>query len=212
MILDIIVTLFLVFSTYVGYKKGLTTLLVNLIGFIVALVLAYTFKSSLVDFVIEKTNVDVYMQQMITEGMDKALESETSDIDDSKSFYEGLVENMDTTQTVNNVSNGVVRLILETAAFIAIFICVNICTFIIRMLLNLVFDLPILSTINNVGGLVAGGFMGLFRIWIILAVLSIFMPMFSGLKPFIDSTILTKVLYDTNAVLKLLSAGLNINV
>lgn len=212
MILDLIVALSLVFSAYVGYKKGLTTLLVNLIGFIVAIVLAYMLKSSLVDFVIEKTNVDVYMQQMITDGMDKAIKSKTSDKDDSKNFYEGLIENMDTTQTVDNVSKGVVRLMLETAAFIAIFICVNICTFIIRMLLNLVFDLPILSTINNVGGLAAGGIMGLFRIWIILAVLSIFMPMFSGLKPFIDSTVLTKALYDTNAVLKLLAVGLNINV
>lgn len=212
MILDLIVALSLVFSAYVGYKKGLTTLLVNLIGFFVAIVLAYMLKSSIVDFVIEKTNVDTYMQQMITEGMDKALESKTSNKDDSKTFYEGLVENMDTTQTVDNVSKGVVRLILETAAFIAIFICVNICTFIIKMLLNLVFDLPILSTINNVGGLVAGGVMGLFRVWIILAVLSIFVPMIAGLKPFIDSTVLTKALYDTNAVLKLLSAGLNINV
>lgn len=210
MILDLIVTVFLVFSAYIGYKKGLTTILINLIGFIVAIILAYTLKASLVDFVIEKTSVDLYMKQMVTEGMNNAIESKETE--DNKSFYIGLVKNMGVDQTVDNVATGVVRFILETAAFITIFICVNICTFIIRMLLNIVFNMPILSTINNVGGLVAGGAMGLFRVWIALAILSVFAPMISGIKPFIYSTTLTKTLYESNVILKLLAGSLNFNI
>lgn len=213
MILDGIVVLFLVFSAFLGYKKGLTTILITFIGFVVAIVLAFMFKGSLADFVVDKTNVDVYMRQMITDGVSNAMEkSNNVETEKSNTFYLDLVKNMGVNETVDNMSNSVTRFILETASFIAIYFAVTLCAYILKMMLNIVFDLPILSTINTFGGLGAGAIMGLFKIWILLAIASILVPMFGGLKSFIDSTILTKMLYETNILVKLLSIGLNFKV
>ncbi len=214
MILDGILILFLIFSAYAGYKKGLATILIGLIGFVIALILAFTFKSSVANFIIEKTDVDTFLNQIISEGIDKAAESNETETDiseeseENNSFYTSLVKNMGVGETVSNLSNNVVKFIIETAAFILIFLIVTCCAFILQMLLNIVFDLPILSSINSIGGVGIGILMGLFKILILLAIISMIVPMFGGLKDFIDSSKITKILYDTNFFVKLLSAGL----
>lgn len=213
MILDGVVILFLIFSALMGYKKGLTTILISFIGFVIAIVLAFMFKGSLADFAVNQTNVDVYMKQMITDGINNAMQQSTNvDTSTNNTFYAGLIKNMGVNETVDNMANNVTRFILETAAFMIIYLAVTICAFILKMMLNIVFDLPILSTINNFGGLGAGAIMGLFKIWVILAIASILVPMFGGIKSFIDSTVLTKMLYETNLLVKLLSMGLNFKV
>lgn len=206
MILDGIVIVFLIFSAVSGYKKGLATILISLIGFVIALVLAFTFKSTLVDLAIEKTDVGNVLNKTISEGIDKAIQTKTSE--SSNSFYTGIVKNMASGETVDDLTNKVVEFILGTAAFILIFLAVNSCSYILQMMLNIVFDLPILSSINNIGGFGIGILMGLFKIWIVLAIISMVIPMFGGLKVMIDSSAVTKMLYNTNILMKLLSSGL----
>ncbi|MDD2376857.1 MAG: CvpA family protein [Clostridia bacterium] len=209
MILDGIIIIFLIFSAFSGYKKGLTTIIISLSGFIIAVILAFIFKSSLVNFVIETTNVDITMKQFIGKGIDKAIQSKF-DVTNTQnnSFYTSIVENMGVNETVDNLSSNVVKFILETAAFILIFLAVITCAFIIQMMLNVAFDLPILTSINSIGGVGIGVLMGLFKIWIVLAIVSMIIPMFGQLKTLIDSSIITKMLYDTNILVKLLSSGL----
>lgn len=209
MILDGVVVLFLIFSAFLGYKKGLTTILVSFAGFVIAIVLAFMFKGSLANFVVEKTNVDIYIKQMISDGINNAMQQSDKVETNNNDFYINLVKNFGVNETADNVANNVSRFILETAAFMAIYLAVTICAFILKMMLNIVFDLPILSTINSFGGLAAGTVMGLFKIWIILAIASMLAPMLGSVKSFIDSTVLTKMLYETNVLVKLLSIGLN---
>jgi len=209
MILDGIIIIFLIFSAYLGYKKGLTTILISLLGFIIAIILAFMFKSSLANIVIETTDVDVTMQKFIGEGIDKAIQSKTDTTgSENTSFYTSIVANMGVNETVDNLSSNVVKFILETAAFILIFLAVTTCAYILQMMLNVVFDLPILSSINSIGGLGIGILMALFKIWIVLAIVSMIIPMYGQLKTIIDSSTITKILYDTNIIVKLLSSGL----
>ncbi len=208
MILDGVVIIFLIVSAFAGYKKGLTTILISLIGFVIAIILAFTFKSSLVDLATSKTDVDETMKKTISSGIAKAIESKTTDENGTNSFYAAIVKNMATGETADELTNKVVEFILGTAAFILIFLAVNMCAYILQMMLNIVFDLPILSSINNIGGFGIGIVMALFKVWIVLAIVSIIVPMFGGLKGLIDSSILTKMLYNTNILVKLLSSGL----
>jgi len=209
MILDGIIIIFLIFSAYLGYKKGLTTILISLLGFIIAIILAFMFKSTLANFVIETTDVDITMKQFIGEGIDKAIQSKAdTTVPKNNSFYTSIVENMGVNETVDTLSSNVVKFILETAAFILIFLAVTTCAFILQMMLNVVFDLPILSSINSIGGVGIGLLMALFKIWIVLAIVSMIVPMYGQLKTIIDSSTITKMLYDTNILVKLLSSGL----
>lgn len=208
MILDGIVVLFLLFSAFSGYKKGFSAIFIGLIGFIIAIVLAFMFKSSLADFVIKNTEVEDSMKQVISVGIDKAIESKTYGETSNNSFYTGLVKNMAVGESVDNLKNNVVKFILETAAFILIFLAVNMCAYILQMMFNIVFELPILKNINNIGGFGIGIIMALFKLWIVLAIISIITPMFGGIKEIIDSSTITKMLYNTNVLVKLLASGL----
>jgi uncharacterized membrane protein required for colicin V production len=209
MILDGLVIVFIAFSAFSGYKKGLTTILISLIGFVVAIILAFMFKASLANFVIEKSDIEITMKQVIKEGIASAIQTNKSDLPDKNdSFYEGIVKNMGVGETADNLSTNVVKFILESAAFILIFLTINTCAFILQSMLNLVFDLPILSSINSIGGFGIGIIMALFKIWIFLAIVSMAVPMFGQLKAIIDSSTITKMLYETNVIVKLLSAGL----
>lgn len=212
MVLDIVIVLFIILSAFAGYKKGLATILISFAGFVVALVLAFMFKGSLVTFVVEKTDVEVVMNQFVSEGINNAIQSKTNEITggQNESFYSGLVKNMGVDQTVDNLSASVVNFILETAAFMLIFLVVSACAYILKMMFNIVFDLPILSTINSFGGLGLGALMAIFKIWIVLAILSMLAPMFGNVKVYIDSTVITKLLYDTNVIVKLLASGLKL--
>jgi|GEM_PF-1538298 len=208
MILDGIVIIFVIFSAFAGYKKGLTTILISLIGFVIAIVLAFMFKGSLANIVIEKTDVEITMKKVISEGISKAIQTNKSDLPEkNNSFYTTIVKNMGVDETVDNLSNNVVKFVLETAAFIFIFLTINTCAFILQQMLNLVFDLPILSSINSIGGFGIGLLMALFKIWIVLAIVSMIIPMFGVLKTLIDSSTITKMLYETNVIVKLLASG-----
>lgn len=207
MILDIIIILFLVFCAFSGYKKGLTTILVSLIGFVLAIILAFSFKSTLANVVINNTDLDTQIQATITDGINSTIAAKE---EDKNEFYSSMLNNIGAEESIDELSHSIVVFILETIAFIFIFIVVKLISFIIQMMLNLVFDLPILSGINNMGGLVIGGVMGLFKVWIILAIISVFMPMFGDLSSYINGTTLTKFLYDSNIIVNILSGSLKL--
>ncbi|MEG1705510.1 MAG: CvpA family protein [Clostridia bacterium] len=210
MILDIIIILFLIFSAFMGYKKGLTTILVSVIGFVIAIILAFTLKSTLANFVINNTELDTQIETTISKGLVTAIETKEKEVKNTNEFYNGIIENMKPTETVENLAHSVVVFILETASFIVIFLVVKIIAFILQMMLNLVFDLPILSSINNIGGFIVGTVMGILKVWILLAILSVLSPMVGGISAYIDTTVVTKFLYDLNMIVKLLSGNLKL--
>ena len=80
------------------------------------------------------------------------------------------------------------------------------------MVLNVVFNLPILSSINQMGGIAVGVLSTLIKVWILLAIISFItpLPMFNGISEFIDSTFVIKFLYNNNLLVTIIKAGLNI--
>ena len=110
------------------------------------------------------------------------------------------------------MSENVTMFILKGASFIIVFIVVLVICYILRMVLNLVFDLPILHSINKIGGVAAGLIKSLLSIWIILALVSIVspIPMFDGVINLIKNTTVTNFLYTNNILVNILGSGLKI--
>lgn len=208
MIIDGIVIFLIILSAYSGYKKGFSTILLSLIGFILAIVLAFMFRSTLANFVINDTDVDTFMNQIIHTGLDKAVEYNNNNVEGTPNqFYMNIIKNITTQETVDSLSNNITNFIIQTGAFILLFLTLRMCTYIIEMMLNVVFDLPILSSINSIAGLGVGIVMCIFKIWVVLALVSILMPVFGQFKSLIDATTITKMLYNTNIIVNLLSGG-----
>ncbi len=220
-IIDIIILGFIILSGFIGYKKGLSNIIINIIGMVLALLLAFMLKGTLASFIDSKLNVGANLKGTIADGINAAIETklenssgaEQKEVNESKkadgnAFYNSLVEKMHITDGVDAVATKVTKFILETASFIIIFMAVYLCVFIIKMMLNLVFKLPILSSINGIGGLVAATLIGVIQVWVVLAILSFLSPMLSGVTDLIDKTYVTKALYNINLIVIFLSNGL----
>lgn len=212
MILDIIVILFIALSALAGYKKGLIGILVSLIGFVVAIILAFTFQSVVVDYLTKNTQVGPTINQMVKEGITNALQEKANNTQGSNDFYKSIISKIGQSNDVDTMAYNVTEFILKGASFIFIFLIVVSIAFILQMMLNLVFDLPILSSINKLGGIGAAGIMAIFKLWIVLALVSFLMPfnLFDWLNNYIQQTTFTKFLYENNIVISILSSNFKV--
>lgn len=238
-IIDIVLVAVIVIGGFVGYKKGLSDILINIVGVVLALILAFMFKGTVADFIEKSTGIGTSLKVSISDGITSAASEklnidlkdeekveeniieeekdasesgestkEIKNVQKDNPFYKALVDNMNLDEGIDNISQKVVDFIMHTASFILIFLVVYLCVFILKMMLNIVFKLPILSTINKTGGLVANLILTLIKIWVLLAILSFLSPIIPVVPNIINSTIITKMLYNTNVIVMLLSGGL----
>ena len=207
-ILDILVVLLIVLGALSGHKKGLVGILVGFAALILSIVLAFMFQSVVADAIydtgigssvagIAKTNI----QKMIDDG-------ESVD----KSIYGKVLANTVTEENIDQASENISRFVMKGLSFIAIFLIVRIICYILQMILNVVFNLPILSTINSTGGTAVGALSVLIKIWILLALLSFVapLPMFEGIIAKVNQTFLIKFLYNNNLLVAVVKAGLRL--
>ena len=101
---------------------------------------------------------------------------------------------------------------ISPLVFVGIFILVSIICYILTMIWNIVCKLPILNSINKVGGVSLNVLKTVFKIWILLAIIYFvsFVPLVSTINNFIDSSVVTKFLYENNIIVNILKSTLNI--
>ncbi len=207
-ILDIVVVLLIVLGALSGHKKGLVGILVGFAALILSIVLAFMFQSVVADAIyntgigpkvadIAKTNI----QKMIDNG---------ENVD--KSIYGKVLSSTVTEDNIVQASENISRFVMKGLSFIAIFLIVRIICYILQMILNVVFNLPILSTINSTGGTAVGALSVLIKIWILLALVSFVapLPMFDGIITRINETFLIKFLYNNNLLVAIVKSGLRL--
>lgn len=207
-VLDLVVIGLIVLGALSGHKKGLVGIVVSFISLILALILAFALQSTVANALYESgigssvnNIVENNIEQMIDEG---------KNVDES--FYGAIISNVTTSEQISQASKTVTMFIMKGISFIAIFLVVKLICYILQMVLNLVFNLPILSSINSIGGTAVGALSVILKIWILLAILSFIapLPMFSSIEEYIDKTFVIKLLYNYNFIVSIIKSGLNI--
>ena len=185
-LIDILVVLLVVLGAFSGHKKGLVGILVGFAALILSIVLAFMFQSVVADAI-----YDTGLGQSVA-GIAK--------------------NNMQDIDNLTVASENISRFVMKGLSFIAIFLIVRIICYILQMILNVVFNLPLLSTVNGIGGTVVGGLSVLIKIWIVLALISFVspLPMFDSIVSYIDKTFLVKLLYNNNLLVAVVKAGLRL--
>lgn len=214
MIVDIIVIALILLGAFNGYKKGLVGILIGLIAVLLSLILAFALQIPVSSYLYNNTPIGEGLNNTITSGINEAFENskDTENKTEEQNFYTDIVKNITTEEQIAQMSENVTMFILKGASFIIVFIVVLVICYILRMVLNLVFDLPILHSINKIGGVAAGLIKSLLSIWIILALVSIVSPiqMFDGVVILIKNTTVTNFLYTNNILVNILGSGLKI--
>ncbi len=164
-IIDIIIIAIVVLSIFLGYKKGLVALSIQLLSFIIAVVITFILYQPITNFIVNATGIDESIQNSILE---KANDVMQEDNEMSNTIVEQVKNDMlpETARTIsiNIITFGVV---------IILFLLVKIGLRFVTALANLVAKLPILKQANELGGIIYGFIRGLLLIYVILLVINI---------------------------------------
>ena len=164
-IIDIIIIAIVVLSIFLGYKKGLVALSIQLLSFIIAVVITFILYQPITNFIVNATGIDELIQNSILE---KANDVMQEDNEMSNTIVEQVKNDMlpETARTIsiNIITFGVV---------IILFLLVKIGLRFVTALANLVAKLPILKQANELGGIIYGFIRGLLLIYVILLVINI---------------------------------------
>lgn len=166
-IIDIIIILFILASVFFGYKKGLISLAINIVAFIIAMVVTLLLYKPIGNIIINNTTIDEKLQQMIQTKIEEFMEN-----DDSKDSSSKLIESAkngllpDTARSLSiNIIYGI--------TLIALFIIIKICLLLINSLANQVAKIPIIKQFNEIGGVLYGLLRGIIITYVILMVIQL---------------------------------------
>ena len=175
---------------------------------ILSIILAFAFQSIVAE-ALYNSGIGDSLKEVVQENIQTMLDN-GENVEDS--FYGNILNSTITEDKVQQAGEIVTMFVMKGVSFILIFLAVRLICYILQMILNIVFNLPILSSINQIGGIAVGVLSTLIKVWILLAILSFItpLPMFNGIAEYIDNTFLVKLLYNNNLLVTIIRAGLKI--
>lgn len=195
-IIDIVIILFILASIFLGYKKGLISLGIQLCAFLIAIVITFVFYRPIGNIVINTTQIDEKLQETIQVNVENFIEE-----DGSNEITNELIESAkngilpETARTLAiNIIYGVTMLIL--------FAIVRIALLFVNALANAISKLPILDQFNKLGGILYGLLRGLLITYAVLMIINLVVSVNpkSTLNDTMNSTYLAKTMSTYNVL------------
>mgnify|MGYP001038742265 CR=1 FL=1 len=222
--LGIAVCVFLVFSGYMGYRRGFIKEIVSIFFVFLSIALVWVINPYINDFI--RQNTPVY--SMVQEGCRSIVQSQAGDaqrlnseeqrslIDDMKLpglLKKGLEEN-NTTEVyrylsvdsfTEYVANYLAVVVVNGISFLISYLLATILIRMVTYALNLIAGLPILNGANKAAGGILGVIKGLIFIWIAFLLLTVFCNTDigkQGLK-LVSQDFFLNLLYENNIFVKI---------
>lgn len=193
-VIDGVIILFILISVFLGYRKGLVSLGIHLVAFIVALVIAFILYRPIGSLIMNTTEID--------EGLQGAIETKLEEIvgnDDAQIVTNSIIGDIQS-GAISETSRSLSMNIIYGATIIVLFIILRIALVFISAIANWVAELPILKQANKAGGIVYGLLRGVLITYVILLVISLIITFYpsGGLNEAIDQTHLAKAMMEYN--------------
>ena len=193
-IIDGVIVLFILLSVFLGYRKGLVSLGIHLVAFIVALVIAFILYRPIGSLIMNTTEIDESLQGTIETKLEEIVGSEDG--------------NVTTTNLIGNIQNGAISEtskslsmnIIYGVTIIVLFIILRIALVFISAIANWVAELPILKQANKAGGIIYGLLRGVLITYVILLIISLVITLNpqGSLNEYMNQTYLAKTMMEYN--------------
>lgn len=196
-IIDVILVLFLLGSTYLGYKKGLVKVAVSLVAFIAAIIITVLLYRPIGDLIIKNTDWDENLQKAIQTNVDSA--TSTNKTEEEKNITDSMIEGAKN-EILPGTSKTVATNIIYGGTMIGIFIVSRLLLLLINLMADAITSLPIIKQFNEAGGIAYGILRGIIIVYAIVLLLNLiisFDPQ-GALNDIIQNTFLTKLLMNFN--------------
>jgi len=215
MIIDILLILIILLATFIGYKKGFVKMIVKFATFILAILLAFLLQASVSKFIGESLG----FENTISTAVEKRLTNFTSSKEKDEVNIPVLQNTIDKinnssedkkSEVINSWSDKVTDFILKGISFIAVFLVVSILMGIIGLILDTVVKLPVLNTLNGTLGAAVEFILIIFRILILLAIISFLSPLgiVNVVTDYINDSCITRWLYENNIIISIIGRKL----
>ena len=193
-VIDGVIILFILISVFLGYRKGLVSLGIHLVAFIVALVIAFILYRPIGSLIMNTTEID--------EGLQGAIETKLEEIvgnDDAQIVTNSIIGDIQS-GAISETSRSLSMNIIYGATIIVLFIILRIALVFISAIANWVAELPILKQANKAGGIVYGLLRGVLVTYVVLLVVGLIITFYpdGGLNEAIDQTHLAKAMMEYN--------------
>lgn len=210
MVVDIIIIVFLIIAIAIGRHNGMLVSLINIFALIVALMIAFLLCKPIGNIIIEKTNIDDGIKNIVSERMpmnNTKISVENTNLPSvMKDHIQNVADNVNETKDniIDDTSTELSTEIVYVLTFIILFILVKILLFILKVISRFITKLPILKQIDHFGGAVLGLIEGVFVVYAIFAIISVLSPAIKSTEIIdqINDSYIGKQIYNNNLLLK----------
>lgn len=196
-IIDFAIVLLILISTYLGYRKGLVSLAVSLIGFIAAIIITVVLYRPIGNLIINNTTFDEKIQTIIQEKVEEIVTEDGA----GNEITEGLIESAKQ-GILPNATRTIAINVIYGITMIALFVIARLVLLLINLIADTISKLPILNEFNKAGGILYGLLRGLIITYLIIMIINliiVFNPNGSVSKA-VQQTFLTKTISEYNVL------------
>lgn len=191
-IIDIVIIIFILISIFLGYKKGLVSLGIHLVAFIIALIISFILYRPIGNLIINTTSIDENLQ----EGIETKLEEITGDNNENQNSLLQNIQNGTISETAKSLSIN----IIYGVTIILLFMILRIALVFVTAIANWIAKLPILKQANKLGGIIYGLLRGILITYVVLLILNLIITFYpnGSLNNSINETYLAKTMMRYN--------------
>ncbi len=215
-LVDIIIISIIISISYIGYKKGLTSVLYKIIAFILSITIMFILYIPVSNTIINNTQLDEKIAIIIKDVLPQDMISSEKQIEEDVGASKGSIKIINNyiseaiekseQDTVNYVSIQLSYFLVRIITMIILYIISRIILMVLKFATDIISNLPIISTFNKSGGLIYGVIKSFIIIYAILAIFSAFSPIISswGIINAIETSYLGRLMYNHNIILSLI--------
>lgn len=216
-IIDAIIIGIIMLSTYLGYKKGLIGVAFKILSFIIAILITLILYRPVTTYFINNTTIDETIENAIIEKFAGTHVEEGQTLKGQDVNAPEIVVNYINsiiTNTVNSSKDTIVKTvardltinIINIIVILGLFIITRLLLIFAKVLFKTISEIPIIKQFNEIGGIIYGILRGVIFILVILAIISLILPMIdkTGILKMINSSFIGGLLYNNNILLKIL--------
>ena len=218
-IADIVLICTFIFSTITAFKKGFTFLVFNFICLIITIIAVLVLCKPLTNYVYDNTGLDEYFSENIEKSIgdfvEKQVENDKPANAGKTNISAPVVEKINSyideakDNAVTNISEYVAEklsyIVISAIVIIVLAITIRIATIFLRSILHFITELPIIHSIDKVGGIAYGVIRAYIIVYLILAILSLLSPLISntGIIACINHSRFCERFYNDNILLNI---------
>lgn len=192
-VIDLIVTFFVLSSIFYGYKKGLAKVGLRMLGFLIGIFITFVLYKPISMMIIENTTIDEMIQDKIINNI--GIKQDVQENNLEKNIINNTQEN-----SLSELAKPLSYNLIYISVMFLLFIISKIVLLFISSLTDVVTSIPIINQFNKIGGILYGIIVSFFVIDVVLLIIS-FATRYNfnnQIYNIINSTYITKVLYEYN--------------